>query len=264
MHMDKEHPDEAEEVAETHEYRMFNRAREGPESVRDRYPVELTRVLTPRMKDQIMSFVKEYNTSGPTPPHCNTFCAHLKLWELKNLKKYKIANTPRDVICTMILASLGGQEVGNNRSRAVQPVDFLLGPLVTDAYVGVCCKSLQKLCQSVKRNLLEEKSKNKKDTPFRDIAYDGWVQPRYSGYPFNGAVCENITRAEWDPPINVVERWVDICMAQMWEQPKRPKVICLKVLRLDVGPQAIDQLKSYVDDARGRIWAIANKEEVRP
>ena len=54
----------------------------------------------------------------------------------------------------MILASLGSHEEVEGRARQVYVIKDALGPLITDAYVGVCCKSLQKLCAKVKACML--------------------------------------------------------------------------------------------------------------
>ena len=148
------------------------------------------------MKDLIMEYVRTHNSTGTAPPRCNNFCKHLMLWELKTVRKFKVANTIRDAICNMVVATLGGHEKGSNRTRAIVDIGPIYGPLVTDAYVGVCCKSLQKFCQNVKKNILEAKG----STIFKDAAFDGWVQPIYDDYPFNGAVCANITRPERNPP----------------------------------------------------------------
>jgi hypothetical protein len=38
--------------------------------------------------------------------------------------------------------------------------------------------------------------------------YDGMVTPCYSSYPANAEACTNITRRDWNPPIEVVARWI--------------------------------------------------------
>ena len=61
----------------------------------------------------------------------------------------------RETITQMILASLGRHEEKQRRGRQVYVMKDELGPLVTDGYVGVCCKSLQKLCNKVMANVLQ-------------------------------------------------------------------------------------------------------------
>ena len=57
----------------------------------------------------------------------------------------------------MILGSLGSHEEGERRARQIYVIKYALGPLVTDAYVGVCCNPLKKLCQRVKKHLIDSK-----------------------------------------------------------------------------------------------------------
>ena len=55
----------------------------------------------------------------------------------------------------MILASVGSHEEKQRRARQVYVLKDVLGPLITDGFVGVCCKSLQKLCAKVKADMLQ-------------------------------------------------------------------------------------------------------------
>ena len=60
----------------------------------------------------------------------------------------------RETICKMILASVGSNEEKQRRARQVYVLKDVLGPVITDGFVGVCCKSLQKLCAKVKAEML--------------------------------------------------------------------------------------------------------------
>jgi hypothetical protein len=197
------------------------------------------------MKDWVMEYVRMHNNAGTVPTTYKYFCFLMKLWELKHIKDFHMPMRVKDMICRMILASVGSHQQGCNRPRKIQIIERLGGPLITDAFVGVCCNPLKKLCQKVKRHLIDSKA----STKFKDIAYDGWVRSEYHRFPFNDAICARIIRPDWNPPVNVVDRWVEICMTEMWKQTQGSKVVCLKTLCLEAGPKAFDQLKAYVDNA---------------
>ena len=57
----------------------------------------------------------------------------------------------------MILAAVGSHQHGSNRARRIQVIEGIHGLLITDAYVGVCCNPLKKLCQRVKKHLIDSK-----------------------------------------------------------------------------------------------------------
>jgi hypothetical protein len=90
----------------------------------------------------------------------------------------------------MVLASLGSHEEGERRARQLYVIKDALGPLVTDAYVGVCCKSLQKLCAKVKASMLRPPDNTQRDTTF-----DALVSSSYQDYVNNPDVCERIVDA---------------------------------------------------------------------
>ena len=104
----------------------------------------------------------------------------------------------------MVLASLGSHEEGERRARQLYVIKDALGPLVTDAYVGVCCKSLQKLCAKVKVSMLRERV----NTQMRNTAFDGLVSSDYQRYVNSPDVCERIFDPKWDPTCKVIARWV--------------------------------------------------------
>jgi hypothetical protein len=104
----------------------------------------------------------------------------------------------------MVLASLGSHEEGERRARQIYVIKDALGPLVTDAYVGVCCKSLQKLCAKVKMSML----RTQENTRAKITAFDGLVSSDYQNYVNNPVVCERIVDPQWDPPTLAVARWV--------------------------------------------------------
>ena len=158
---------------------------------------------------------------------------------MKSNKSYKVEPFVRDTICVMIMASMGSHEEGERRSRQVYVIKDAYGPLVTDAYVGVCCKSLQKLCAKVKACML-------RNTQMRDTTFDGLVSSNYSEYIDSPGVCERIADAQWDPPTNVVVRWIEICMEEAWKPANRLRAICLFPLRLDASSSVLEDLQAYL------------------
>ena len=106
----------------------------------------------------------------------------------------------------MVLASLGSQRRGEARSRTVGVVKHTPYLIVTDAFVGVCCTSLKKICDILKRHILEDNQSIAGAR--RNTTYDGMVTPCYSSYPVNAEACANVTRRDWNPPIEVVNRWI--------------------------------------------------------
>ena len=106
----------------------------------------------------------------------------------------------------MVLASLGSQTRGEARSRTVGVVKHIPHLVISDAFVGVCCTSLKKICDIIKRHCLAD---NQSIAGVRrNTIYDCLVTSCYSSYPANAEACANVTRRDWNPPIEVVDRWI--------------------------------------------------------
>ena len=90
----------------------------------------------------------------------------------------------------MILAALGSQEGGSRKARQVFVIQDVLGPLITDGYLGVCCKTLQKLCARVKDCMLRTSNGGR----MRDTTYDAKVLPYFEQYIRNPEVCAQIIK----------------------------------------------------------------------
>ena len=102
----------------------------------------------------------------------------------------------------MVLAFLGSQNRGDARSRAVGVVLHTPYLIVADAFVGVCCSSLKKICDIIKKHCLEDNQSIPRVR--RNTTYDGLVTPCYGSFPENAEACANLTRRSWNPPIEVV------------------------------------------------------------
>jgi hypothetical protein len=77
----------------------------------------------------------------------------------------------------MILSALGSLHPNAPFSRSVRVIPNTREILVTDAYVGVCCNSMKKVCEILKRQLL--RPMDAVTPPARDTRYDGAVTPLY-------------------------------------------------------------------------------------
>ena len=108
------------------------------------YPVEIMRLWTKELTDKILGYVRSQLAVSFTPSGCKTFCRSLKLQELLSDKNYQMEPLPKETQYIMILAALGSQEEGSRKARQVFVIQDALGPLITDGYVGVCCKTLKR------------------------------------------------------------------------------------------------------------------------
>ena len=85
----------------------------------------------------------------------------------------------------MFLALISSQEEGAPSDRQIRVVKDTLAPMITEGFIGVCCKSVQKVCNYVKDNL----EKGRQEGTDRITKYDGKVQPDYGKYPHNAQIC---------------------------------------------------------------------------
>ena len=59
----------------------------------------------------------------------------------------------------------------------MRKVDNTKAPVVTDGFVGVCCKSMMRLCEAIKLKML--KPAKPEDNQARDTRYDDMVESIY-------------------------------------------------------------------------------------
>lgn len=78
---------------------------------------------------------------------------------------------------------MGSEKAGDPQARQVRVVNDIHSPIITNGSVGVCCKSMQKLCTTVKWSALQ-RSESDRHLP-RDTKNDGIVLPQYDKYPHN-------------------------------------------------------------------------------
>ena len=65
---------------------------------------------------------------------------------------------------------------------------------------------MKKICGILKRHFLDDGVSEAGAR--RNHTFDGMVLPGYSRYPLNAEACANIVRRAWNPPTEVVRRWV--------------------------------------------------------
>jgi hypothetical protein len=156
----------------------------------------------------------------------------------------------KKLVFTMMAAAFGSQELGAPCARTLGVIPNTLELIITDAYVGVCCTSMKKACESVKSRILRPKDAT--TPPSRDTTYDGIVQPRYGQYPYNATGCYRITDPACNPPADLVRRWVNICGSSTWER-MGSKVISLLPLNFDKPGQPMSHLEEYLSTVRTQL-----------
>ena len=114
-----------------------------------------------------MRRAREERTSEP---QCTGFCKLLQFSE-------EAPSGIKNLIVTMVMAVLGGQEMDAPASRVAGVVKNTPALIVTEGYVGVCCTSLKKLCAIMKKHILRSREAIAPLT--RDPAFDGRVIPAY-------------------------------------------------------------------------------------
>jgi hypothetical protein len=125
--------------------------------------------------------------------------------------------------------SLRQSRGGLPKARQVYVIQDALGPLITNGYVGLCCRTLQKLFVRRKGCMLRPSNWGR----MRDTTDDAKVLPYFDQYIRNPGVCAHITKPQWDPPSKVVHRWVSMCMDEIWKSTNRLRAICLHPMHLD-------------------------------
>ena len=102
--------------------------------------------------------------------------------------------------------------------------------VIADAFVGVCCTSLKKILNILKRKCLDDGVSEAGAR--RNHSYDCMVLPSYSRYPYNAEACANIVRRAWNPPTEVMRRWIELCRPAGWSRSGLSRLICLDPLNI--------------------------------
>ena len=159
---------------------------------------------------------------------CLGFCRLIKFSETA-------PSSVKNLACTMVLAVLGAQELNAPTSRTAVVVKDTPALIVTKGYVGVCCTGMKKLCDVFKKHILRELKVLAPLGLSRDTDYDGYVVPCFRLFPHNAEACEKIIDSHWNPPVEVVTKWVEMCIPETWTHTDLTRVIGLKPLELKPG-----------------------------
>ena len=210
-----------------------------------RYRVQLTNGMDQKLLTRILEkFPRQKNELRPTASSCEGLCRLIDLRE-------PISKGVKELVFTMIMAALGSQNEGALRSRAIGVIQNTQELIITDAYVGVCCTGMKKVCEGIMSKLLRPHDALGEGT--RDTDYDGRVLPQYRHYPHNAQGCERITDPAWNPPAELVRQWVAICRPATWDHLSASRVICLDPLDFDLDEQPADTLRTYVRSIRRQM-----------
>ena len=133
---------------------------------------------------------------------CTGFC---RLIQFSSEAKERV----KQLIFRMVLASLRSYKKPGVRSRAIGVISGTPALIVTDAYLGVCCSSLKKICGIIKKHILGEEETTK--SVGRNTTYDAKVTPNYRAYAHSAENVGWITAKYINPPAEVVKRWIELC-----------------------------------------------------
>ena len=124
-------------------------------------------------------------------------------------------------------------------------VDNTKAPVVTDGFLGVCCKSMMKLCEAMKLSILQPAKPA--DNQARDTRFDSKVVSNYRQFPRHTYECAKLSQPGWKPSMDSMWYWIRICMRQKWAHPRESKTICMEPLDLRKGVR-IANLVTYAGD----------------
>ena len=127
--------------------------------------------------------------------------------------------------------------------------------MVTDAFVGVCCSSLKKICGIFKRHILNDGESIPRVR--RNTTYDARVEPLYWLYPHNAVACHLITRGYWNPYAEAVKRWVELCRPEGWAHRGFTRLICLDPIDIQQDDLTLDMLRIYTHTIGTQLQQMA-------
>ena len=87
------------------------------------------------------------------------------------------------------------------------------------------------------------------------------MTPCYGSFPENAEACANLTRRSWNPPIEVVARWLELCTPEGWRYRGLTRVICLEPHSIQQQGYSLDALRVYVSEIGEQLQEIANRPE---
>ena len=124
----------------------------------------------------------------------------------------------------------------------------------------MCCTSMKKVCEILKKHILRRKEEVA--PRLRDHDFDGMVVSNYRAFPHNAEACERITSPTWNPPTQVVRKWVALCSPEIWSHAGLTRVISLVPLDLNQIGQITAVLQSQVASIKTQLEQIAAVEQL--
>ena len=181
----------------------------------------------------IMKRVFQCVQTGRRISTCTGFCKQLDLPRVPNSKVESIPHEAQHLMSMLVLATLGSHQVNQPESRQMRKVDNTKAPVVTDGFVGVCCKSMMRLCEAIKLSMLQPAKQA--DNQARDTRFDGKVESDYEKFPRHTYECTKLSQPGWKPSMDSMWQWIRICMKQKWTHPRESKIICMEPLDIRKG-----------------------------
>jgi hypothetical protein len=79
------------------------------------------------------------------------------------------------------------------------------------------------------------------------------VEPGYRHYPLNAEACANAASRHWNPSVDVVKRWLELCRPVAWARIRSLRLICLDPLNFTQGDMTLEMVRVYVDTIRDQL-----------
>ena len=119
LHKDEHDPEEEEEKVKADGFWRRGEHYDPRSALEARYPAEFTRPVTSEMKDWVMEYVQTHKKARTVPTTSAYFCSLMNIWELKHIKDFHMPMRVKNVICRMVLASVGAtSKAATDRERS--------------------------------------------------------------------------------------------------------------------------------------------------
>lgn len=95
----------------------------------------------------------------------------------------------------------------------------------------------------------------------RNTDFDAMVRPCYRRFSMNAEACINITRSGWNPTIEVVRRWVELCIPEGWSYRGISRLICLDAINIQHQELALGMLRVNESMFERQLEAMAGQAQ---
>ena len=117
------------------------------------YPVKIADQVIRDLRTQVYMKVYRNDKKETTAPKCTGFCRALKIQESIWIKGMAAAPLLVDLLSIICAAHISSHKEGAPSDRQIRIVENTLAPIITEGFIGVCCKSMQKVCNHLKQSL---------------------------------------------------------------------------------------------------------------